>query len=223
MGESCGKQFEDKQVIIFAKVPVIGKVKTRLGREIGMELAYDVYKAILKTQIEILERSGMPFLVCYTGEPVDHLVDIIGDTCSLMEQSEGNLGNRMKRAFEACFSSGASEIILMGSDIPSMTPEIIKESFQCLNDTGVVIGATEDGGYYLVGFKREIFNGDIFKDIHWGTSTVYRETVDKFIKNNILYENISLLYDIDTQEDLLRYVDENNTSLGQELKEVLKL
>jgi glycosyltransferase A (GT-A) superfamily protein (DUF2064 family) len=108
----------------------------------------------------------------------------------------------MKNSFEKIFNEGYSKVVLIGSDIPDLPSDFIKKSFNYLHLYDTVIGPSKDGGYYLIGFKKESFNPLIFQNVKWSAETVFKDTM-QFLKNSKL--KIIVLpewYDIDTIDDL---------------------
>ena len=90
---------------------------------------------------------------------------MLGDEFSYIPQTGDDLGERMKLAFLRCFSEGARSVVLIGSDIPDLPARIVDEAFRALDENDAVIGPAADGGYYLIGFKRDTFNGNVFPGI----------------------------------------------------------
>lgn len=223
MAERCGKVDKTRKAILFVKVPVIGKVKTRLGTDIGMENSCHIYRLLLQHQVNVLKTSGIPYCVYYAGTPVETLIDTIGSDSVLYSQCDGNLGEKMKRGILDQFHKGADQIILMGSDIPDITSDILVSAFEKLNLADAVIGPSDDGGYYCIGFNRESFHGAVFEGVEWSTDGVYEETVDKFKTQHMLYKHISNLYDIDTLSDVNRYIEAHDNELSRKIRALLKM
>jgi len=190
-------------LIVFAKKPVPGKVKTRLIPHITPEKAAELYEAFfvdlvnkIKNNIEVVDLA-----VAYTpayGEKVYH--ELIGSSVNLFPQRGDNLGERMKNAFEATFARGAKRVVIIGTDSPTLPISYIQKAFHVLKNVPIVVGPTFDGGYYLIGLSE--FNGEIFNDIRWGTSEVFHQTL---IRIKTLNKQLFVLppwYDIDTPFDL---------------------
>ena len=179
-------------LIIFVKNIVLGKVKTRLANTIGTQGAFEVYKYM----VEKLEKETSN-LSC---EKHIYFSDVIikekWANDSKFLQSEGDIGERMRNAFKNAFNEGYEYVVLIGSDIPDLNAEILKEAFTKLETCKTVFGPAEDGGYYLVGLTE--MNDAIFKDIDWSTAKVLNQTLSKVSD----YQLLKILNDIDTYGDL---------------------
>ena len=119
---------------------------------------------------------------------------------ALRPQVEGDLGARMRDFFEAEFECGATRVVLIGSDAPTLDPSIIVSAFLCLEGRDVVIGPSADGGYYLVGCRNEV--PTIFDGIAWSTSRVLSETIDRLNGSGQTLAVLPPGYDVDTPDDL---------------------
>lgn len=184
-------------LIIFTRNPELGKVKTRLAKTIGNEKALEVYRDLLfhtMTETKNLECDKFVFYD-QNIEPNDIWSNVLYE--KRMQFGE-DLGAKMQNAFQELFSLGYKNCIIAGSDLFDLRSKHINEAFRKLENSDVVIGPAEDGGYYLLGLKKII--PAIFKNKNWGTSTVLKATL-KDLKN---YDAVFLetLNDIDTFEDL---------------------
>ena len=113
-------------------------------------------------------------------------------------QLEGDLGMKMQQAFEQSFEKGYEKVVIIGSDLYDITPEIIENAFENLNANDVVLGPAKDGGYYLLGMKS--IHKPIFQHKKWGTATVLKETLgDLTDKKVFLLEELN---DVDVFEDI---------------------
>lgn len=185
-------------LIVFVKNPELGKVKTRLAKDIGDEEALAVYKKLLKTTIEAAQacRANVRF---YFSNSVDE--NIWSEEQSKI-QSEGDLGAKMKNAFQDGFSEGYDRIVIIGSDLPDMSSALIDKSFQSLSFMDTVIGPASDGGYYLLGKKKMIT--ELFENVLWSTNEVLETTLERLTKKKESYFLLETKNDIDTKEDLMK-------------------
>lgn len=117
-------------------------------------------------------------------------------------QSHGDLGKRMAEAFSVTLAEQEKAIII-GSDCPEITTEIIEDAYDRLDLADVVIGPTLDGGYYLLGMKAE--HRFLFENMAWSTETVFTDTKDKIISANLLYSVMPTLSDLDNIDDLRKF------------------
>lgn len=208
-------------IALFGKCPTPGEVKTRIGQQIGDEKACHIYTVLLKHQIDVAIQSGIETVLFYGGTDIEALKKIVPPTLNLIPQEGKNLGERMKNGFNSCFRNGAQKVILIGSDIPEVTPLIIKNAVNDLDDNGAVIGPAEDGGYYMIGFNRSAFHPSFFEDIVWSQPDVLKETVAKFKLRQILYKYSVRLSDMDTVHELQRFIQRNELKVCRSLVKIL--
>lgn len=184
-------------LIIFARNPQLGKVKTRLAKTIGDEKALEVYSDLLfhtMTETQYLECDKFVFY----DENIE-TKDLWSEKIYEKQMQFGkDLGAKMQNAFQTLFDLGYQNCIIIGSDLFDLEANHINEAFNKLEVNDVVIGPAEDGGYYLLGLKKVI--SSIFKNKNWGTSTVLSSTLKDL--ENYKIEYTESLNDIDTFEDL---------------------
>lgn len=186
----------DKLLLIFTRNPELGKCKTRLAAKVGDQVALDIYNFLLAHTVKITENINAAKEVHYANEIWE---DDIWDSTFYRKklQHGGDLGERMKYAFQQGFENGYKKIIIIGSDMFDLNATDIENAFLHLDHADTVIGPAEDGGYYLLGLKK--MNSDIFQNKNWGTNTVLNDTLNE-LKN----ENVQLL---ETRNDIDRYED----------------
>jgi len=186
-------------LMIFVRNPIIGTVKTRLASKIGNKLALKVYNELTRHTASICEKIKTKKKVYYSKEI------IFNDSWSGLVfqkqlQCEGDLGQRMKTAFDEAFDEGYKKVIIIGSDVYSLSELIIQQAFHELNYHDVVIGPALDGGYYLLGLKMNY--PQIFNNKNWGTKSVLKETLNDLKSKSIFFLNPQ--NDIDDYDDLLK-------------------
>jgi len=195
-------------LIIFAKRPEAGKVKTRLAASVGDEKALEIYLKLLQHTHNVADKVAADKAVFYSDKIHDFdLLDYFKFPKAV--QTGDDLGERMKNALALGFRKAYNKVILIGSDCITITPEIIEEAFFQLDENDVVIGPAEDGGYYLIGMKKKC--DTIFEDKVWSTSDVLLDTVLDLKKLNLKYHLLETLNDVDEEKDLT-----------DELREMLK-
>jgi rSAM/selenodomain-associated transferase 1 len=185
-----------KLLIVFVKNIKLGKVKTRLAKSIGNEGAFQVYKHL----VEITETATSE-LSC---EKNIYFSDVIIEekwpkTSKFIQKGE-DLGVKMQNSFKNGQKNGYEKIILIGSDLPNISPEIIQKGFDELEKNEVVFGPAEDGGYYLVGMNKPHFY--IFENKKWSTENLLETTLSELKEKEISFSLLETLNDIDTIEDL---------------------
>ena len=178
-------------------------MKTRLASVIGDKMAVKLYKRFLLEMLFTLNGGTFLFYLCYSPEsPLSDLKDWLGDHYLYMTQTGEDLGERMKNGFVEAISMNFKRVVLIGSDIPDLPLEFIEEAFTSLQEKDVVIGPSFDGGYYLIGFKKETFSPRVFEGIHWSTESVFEKTLKVLGQEGLAVHILQPLRDIDTVEDL---------------------
>jgi len=191
----------DNLLIIFVKEPNLGFVKTRVAKYTSDLFALELYKVFVKDIIHIAKSDKFDFVLC--AYPNLELVNETFGNYNNFLQSDGNLGEKMKNAILAKLNQGYKKVVLIGSDIPTISLNILNKSFNELNNCDCVLGVCEDGGYYLVGFNNYSFNETIFENISWSTNNVLKQTLNNL--NNMKVILLDKLNDIDTIEDLKKF------------------
>jgi rSAM/selenodomain-associated transferase 1 len=196
-----------KATIVFLRAPQKEKVKTRLGEVLDQAFVLKLYKGFVTDTLEVIEHAGDKALYfCPLGKK-NLLENWLGKGYDFYPQKGDNLGQRMANAFKDIFKKGYSQAILIGTDIPELSRDIITSAHIALEKKDIVIGPSIDGGYYLIGFKTKSFSTSIFKNIDWSTRTVFDQTLQAIKQKDLQYEILSQLNDIDTLEDLNALAD----------------
>ncbi|KAF0220337.1 MAG: hypothetical protein FD174_1238 [Geobacteraceae bacterium] len=193
-------------LIIFAKRPTPGRVKTRLAATLSAEDAAELYRCMLfDTLAKAKELAGPDKLVFY--EPAAGAAAYFKGIAAGMETcpQEGNdLGKRMENAFKRTLEMGYEAAVIIGTDSPDLPSSFIEEAFAMLEsrDIDAVFGPSEDGGYYLIAMKR--LQGELFKGIPWSSGAVLEKSLEKAAEAGIRVSLLPRWYDVDTFEDLQR-------------------
>lgn len=189
---------EEDLLLIFARNPVPGKVKTRLARAIGADKALKVYLRLLEHSHKIADELECSKRVCYT-ESIDEfgLLDYFKFEKQLQEGDD--LGDRMLNAFNTAFEDGFRRVVLIGSDCIELNSDILRDAFEGLITHDCVLGPATDGGYYLVGLNTMIT--PLFENKKWSTPDVLLDTLLDLQKADKSYVMLPTLSDIDTPED----------------------
>jgi rSAM/selenodomain-associated transferase 1 len=183
-------------LIVFVKNNILGKVKTRLAKTVGDNKAFEVYKQL----VDITEECSLKVdsdKHIYFSEKVINSKWV--DELKFVQQGN-SLGDKMSNAFENGFKQGYEKVILIGSDLPDISPSIIQEGFDKLEKSEVVFGPAEDGGYYLIGMKKS--RKFIFENKPWSETGLLEITLDELGKQDVSFSLLQTLNDIDTFEDL---------------------
>ncbi len=192
-----------KRLVIFYRNPELGKVKTRLARSLGDAAALAIYYKLAAHTRTICESLAVD-KVLYYSDFIDHEDNWSKNVFNKALQHGDSLGARMNNAVAESFSSGFNRVVIIGTDCPELTPAIISEAFDRLNNHDVVLGPAADGGYYLLGATS--YHPDFFRNKTWSTDAVLRETVKDCERLRLTHTLLPVLSDVDTVADLPRYL-----------------
>lgn len=189
----------DRLLMVFAKNPQRGKVKTRLAKTVGDDKALEIYRILLDHTLAIAEKANCDKTVFYSDyiEKDDMWVRAKFDQ---FVQNGNDLGERMYNAFKYAFSQGYKCVVIIGSDCLELKEHILSEAFDILKDNEAVIGPAKDGGYYLLGMRK--LYRELFINKQWSKENVLRDTLLDIAKLNISMKLLPLLSDIDEEKDL---------------------
>lgn len=181
----------------------MGKAKTRIATTLGDEAALSIYIRLLQITREVVDGlDGIARFLFYSDE-INHSDPWSNAIYSKHLQSDGDLGDRMSKAFATALDT-CDQVIIIGSDCPYIDGDIINQAFVQLDDNDVVIGPTFDGGYYLLGMKSQ--HAALFENMPWSTDQVYPMTVQIIEKMQLDYWVGPKLNDIDHAEDWSAYL-----------------
>jgi len=198
-----------RHLIVYAKRPLPGYAKTRLGAGIGDEQAAGVYARLLYAYLLDLSRADLAGISVDTVElSVASPADVLFFSDAFPEflvhsQVAGDLGRRMAASFEQAFAAGAEAVVLTGSDIPGLNSQIVRAAFDALDALPVVIGPSSDGGYYLIGMRAP--GAPLFEGIEWSSERVLAQTEALAETHGLVVARLSEQHDVDTVEDLVRW------------------
>ncbi len=208
---------QSKALIIFAKYPMPGKVKSRLSPPLTAEEGAECYSCMLRDTLSMTKLlPDVTTLIFFQNDAgaADFFQEIAPGIESL-EQVGLDLGERMKNAFELMFARGFSEVAIIGSDSPDLPTDYILQAFNLMEyeHTDGVLGAAGDGGYYLIAMKRVW--PELFDSIPWSSGEVLRITIERAANAYIGMALLPEWHDIDTYEDLSRpgLLDKSNPAL----------
>ncbi len=187
-------------LMIFARNAEKGKVKTRLAKSIGDEGALRVYLELMEHTARSVHSLGLDREVHYTDSI--HGEDPLNKAhFSKKLQSEGDLGERMARAFQNAFDRGYERVIIIGTDCYELRKFHLEEAFQALRySQDAVLGPASDGGYYLLGMNRYI--DALFRNKQWGGENVLLDTLVDLRSEALSYHLLPTLNDVDEEKDI---------------------
>ena len=190
-------------VLVFLKAPRPGYVKTRLAATIGGEAANRLYRELAERQLEAIP-SHWRSEVCYAPRGARReMVAWLGRRTRLRLQDGDDLGARLTTAFRTAFERGSKRVLAIGADCPDLDAACLNAAANALNDCDAVLGPAKDGGYYLIGMRRNLPR--LFEDIAWSSSTVLRTTIERARESKASVRLLVEKEDIDDFDSLQRY------------------
>lgn len=200
------KQLE-KLLVIVAKDPLPGKVKTRLFPKFSPVIAAELYRCFLHDRIqEVSTLNGVDRAIAYTPEDARETFTTLAlDGFELFAQRGKHLGERLNNIFLEKLSQRYKAVSIVDSDSPDLPKSLMKESFELLlsKQADIVFGPCYDGGYYLVGMRKP--HPELFRNIPWSTENVLSVTLEKARKMGLNVKLLSTWNDLDTFEDLIEF------------------
>ncbi|TXC76990.1 TIGR04282 family arsenosugar biosynthesis glycosyltransferase [Luteibaculum oceani] len=189
-----------RALIIFAKNPELGKVKTRLAQDLGQSEALEWYIKLMKRTEAAVQGLCAEKTVFWSNAAPMHPPAFGREEFEFAVQQGDGLGERMKNAFNSFNRKGYNSFIIIGTDCWDLKPGIIENAYQELKNNDVVIGPAKDGGYYLLGTND--FHPELFENVEWSTDVVLEQTVKKCEKLSLSVKLLQKLSDVDNIYDL---------------------
>ena len=209
-----------RRLILFARFPIAGKVKTRLIPALGAEGAAALHRRLvlrtLRTAHSLCQSQDVELEIRFAGDDANPMQHWLGDSWLCRSQCEGDLGQRMAGAFADSFREGSPATVIIGSDCPALTPEVLAAAFDSLKTNPVVFGPATDGGYYLIGLTQPM--PEVFQGVAWGTETVLAQSLEILARLGSKPTLLQPLDDLDRPEDVAawkRLIDVDDTDLSR--------
>lgn len=174
-------------------------VKTRLAASLGINAAASAYRTMVETLLTGLRGVAPVELRFAPDDAREEIQPWLREGWTARPQKDGDLGQRLLAAFSEAFAEGSRQVIIIGSDCPSVAPEDIRAAWGALADHDLVLGPAADGGYWLLGMQR--LHECLFQRIPWSTGSVLEETVRRATEANLRLHFLRTLRDVDTEED----------------------
>ncbi|MFQ5707184.1 MAG: TIGR04282 family arsenosugar biosynthesis glycosyltransferase [bacterium] len=195
------------------KYPASGKVKTRLGAEIGDAGAAKVYQLFIELTLNTVQKAGChrAYVAYEPEERYEDFRKLVGPGFELFPQQGGDLGERMWNAIAHVSRMGSPKIIVYGSDSPTLPAQFIEEAIDGLETCDLVLGPANDGGYYLVGVKKAV--KEIFEGIPWSSSSVLQSTLERARDASLSVHLLPEWYDVDQLDALKQAARDDATGL----------
>lgn len=194
--------------MVFAREPELGRVKTRLAATIGPESALGVYRELLALTAAAVTEAALPATLWLaespapTANPAQPRPEWLGLPWRV-QPAAPDLGQRMQHAFAETFAAGAVQALIIGTDCPGLTAEILQRAADALATHDLVVGPADDGGYYLLGMKQ--LHPTLFTGKQWSTSTVLADTLADAARLGLRVALLPTLHDVDSAADLARW------------------
>jgi rSAM/selenodomain-associated transferase 1 len=214
-------------IAIMAKAPQPGQVKTRLCPPLSHREAAEFYQCLLLDKIaQVNALQGPAPAVSYSPADFRPLFeDLTPPHFMLLPQRGDDLGARIVFTFDQLFHQGYTQVVVIDSDTPTLPTAYLEQALRLITvrENDVVLGPTEDGGYYLVGLRRSY--RELFDRMPWSTSQVFPETCRRSEQYGLTVACTECWYDVDTPEDLLRLrdsLDQNQDGLARHTRQFLR-
>ena len=194
------------RLLVFARAPVAGAVKTRLAASIGAQAAARLYRRLIQETLRTALQAGLaPVELHVTPDTTHPFIRSLacGLPVAIRAQRGADLGERMHNALQQALVD-SEFALLIGTDCPVMTGEYLHQACRKLHTgTELVVGPAEDGGYVLIGARHAC--SAVFDSMPWGSARVLQATRDRAQSLNLRYAELAALWDLDTPADLARW------------------
>lgn len=194
-------------LIIFAKAPIPGEVKTRLCPPLDADEAASLHGSLVLDAIERTKGlQGISLYVAGTPDLAHPFFKVLEGRygAKLLLQRGPDLGARMRQAMQDVFDQGAKDVLLTGTDLPTLPRNNLVEALTLIKSHDVVLGPTADGGYYLIGLRKMM--PALFDGIAWSTGAVFAETKKKIESTGLSLGLLPECRDVDTLDDLKFFI-----------------
>lgn len=193
-------------VAIMAKTPTAGEVKTRLCPPLSPAGAAELYRCFLLDKIEQVRalKTASP-AIAYTPADRRAFFEEVAPGFILVAQRGADLGARLANSLVELLERGHRAALAIDSDTPTLPLGFLEQALDLVRTTDVVLGPTEDGGYYLIGLRTA--HRELFETMAWSTSQVLPETIRRAQAKGLRVALLPPWYDIDTPADLVRLRD----------------
>ena len=194
-------------IVVFVKYPEPGRVKTRLAATVGNERAVEIYRQLVAAVFRQLPTDETVLALFDPPEREREITSWLGELRStgklqLAPQAAGDLGDRILVGLAMAFTRGFEQVAVIGTDCVELDAKAFSETWSALDSADVVLGPTEDGGYYLLALKS--LEPGLFRKISWSTSAVLEQTLARASERGLVTHQLPKLADVDTEGDWLR-------------------
>ena len=190
-------------LIIFSRYPQPGTTKTRMIPALGAEGAAQLQRKMTEHTLntaKLLSNRNITIEIHFAGGDVELMKQWLGKDIQYVPQVAGDLGGKMRSAFDRAFALGNRQVVTIGIDCPDIDSAILNDGFNSLQTHDLILGSAKDGGYYLIGLNHPV--PQLFSNINWGTERVLEQTKNIAEKLNLRVRYLPTLSDVDLPEDL---------------------
>ncbi len=191
-----------RAIIIMAKVPTAGQVKTRLQPHLSPEQCAALAAAFLQDTVNKAKTVCEKTILAYSPpEETNALRRILPSQSIFLEQTGKDLGEKMFNAFKFAFEQDSDSVVMIGTDSPTFPADFIEQAFAFLDiETDAVLGKTEDGGFYLIGLR--VLRKEIFETVTWSSPKTFEQVYRNIMNLNLHLRETPGWYDVDEKNDL---------------------
>lgn len=193
------------RIVVFAREPRLGQVKSRLAKTLGEAAALAIYEAMLLRVGKLLQHAGLaPWDLWVTSNPSHKTFITLCNKKNIYLQEGADLGARMDFALRQSLAREDSDaVILIGTDCPALSADYLDGALAALESgSDVVLGPAEDGGYVLIGARQPI--PGLFEAMPWGSEQVLPRTLERLADSGLSYQLLETLWDVDYPDDIPR-------------------
>ena len=196
-------------IIIMAKAPIAGTVKTRLIPFLTARQAAQFAECLLEDTVNKVKALQNHLIIAYSpAGQIGFFERFASSSVVFIEQVGDTLGDKIHAAFQFAFAQDLDSVVMIGTDSPTFPPEFIRQAFDFL-ETGAadaVLGKSMDGGFYLIGLRA--LQRDFFENVDWSSPRTFEQTVHNIKKSGLQTAEIPLWYDVDDPADFKRLTEE---------------
>ena len=194
-----------RRLALFARRPRAGEVKTRLSPAVPPALALELYRAMLEDALAVTAAADANERLVYWAPAVEaHDGPAVPPGMRERDQRGGDLGERLAHAFDELIATEGDRALILGADCPELESGTLRGAFDQLESHDAVLGPARDGGYYLLGLRKPA--PELFRDVEWSTPRVLDQTLERLGLAGLTVALLPALDDLDTPEDLLRWI-----------------
>src|SRR6266481_9560998 len=196
-----------RTLVIMAKAPRLGSVKTRLAESLSTQAVTELYRCLLNDTIALAQAlDHVQFAILCPASDVDDLSRAVAKTVRIVPQTGQGLAAGLASVFNHFAASGQQRVIAFNSDSPHLPASVLETAFDALEASDLVVGPTRDGGYYLVGAKAS--HSDLFASDGMGTANALEAQLTRARALGLSVHFADPFYDIDVESDLTRLAAE---------------